>query len=162
MPSESVIECSKMLAKMGLTIAFAESATAGWVCSDFALTPDSGKILKGGIVCYDACIKKDLLRVPQELIDKFTPESAEVTEAAALGLREIIPADVHFAITGLTSPGGSESDEKPVGTMFLHGLYGPAMFSQRIVFDGTKEEIINQTIDEIAYMLTKNLTYVFK
>src|ERR1700743_1989036 len=60
--------CSKFMAEKGLTIAFAESATAGWLCSEFALTEESGKVLKGGIACYDASLKVSLLGVPQHLI----------------------------------------------------------------------------------------------
>jgi nicotinamide-nucleotide amidase len=55
--------CSKLMAAQGLTIAFAESATAGWLCSEFALTEESGKVLKGGIACYDADLKVKLLGV---------------------------------------------------------------------------------------------------
>lgn len=79
--------CSKLMAEQGLTIAFAESATAGWLCSEFALTEESGKILKGGIACYDANLKVKLLGVPQELIDTYTPESMEVTREMAYRLK---------------------------------------------------------------------------
>ena len=82
------------MADKGLTIAFAESATAGWLCSEFALTEESGKVLKGGIACYDANLKVALLKVPQELIDEFTPESMEVTREMAYRLRALIPSDI--------------------------------------------------------------------
>jgi nicotinamide-nucleotide amidase len=54
MAERKISICSKLMAEQGLTIAFAESATAGWLCSEFALTEESGKVLKGGIACYDA------------------------------------------------------------------------------------------------------------
>lgn len=38
MPSKLIIECSKTLKELGLTIAFAESATAGRIASEFSLT----------------------------------------------------------------------------------------------------------------------------
>jgi len=82
--------CSRLMAERGLTIAFAESATAGWLCSEFALTEDSGKVLKGGIDCYDADLKVSLLKVPQELIDRYTPESMEVTAEMARRLPALI------------------------------------------------------------------------
>ena len=52
MPSEIVVKCSKVIAAKGWNIAFAESATAGRMCSEFSMTKQSGKILRGGIVCY--------------------------------------------------------------------------------------------------------------
>ncbi|MDB5032341.1 MAG: CinA domain protein [Mucilaginibacter sp.] len=97
------------MARQGLTIAFAESATAGWLCSEFALTEESGKILKGGIACYDAGLKVKLLKVPQELIDQYTPESLEVTREMAYRLRELIESDIQVTVTGLTTPGGQRN-----------------------------------------------------
>jgi nicotinamide-nucleotide amidase len=71
MAESKISVCSKLMAAQGLTIAFAESATAGGLCSEFALTEESGQVLKGGIACYDADLKVQLLKVPQELIDEF-------------------------------------------------------------------------------------------
>lgn len=145
------------MAGKGLTVAFAESATAGWLCSEFALTDDSGKVLKGGIACYDADLKVDLLKVPQELIDKFTPESLEVTREMAHRLDKLIPCDIRVAVTGLTTPGGSETPEKPVGTMFVVALINNREISFRKVFEGGCEDIIHQTIEATAEMLTDAL-----
>ena len=77
--------CSKLMADRGLTIAFSESATAGWLCSEFALTGKSGKILKESIACYDADLKVSLLKVPREMIDQFTPESIEAPVKCLIG-----------------------------------------------------------------------------
>lgn len=149
--------CSKMMAEQGLTVAFGESATAGWLCSEFALTDESGKVLKGGITCYDASLKVSLLKVPQELIDRYTPESMEVTEEMAYRLSELIPSDIHVTVTGLTTPGGSETPEKPVGTMFVFVLVKGHTASFRRVFNGSCEQIIHQTIEAIAELLIGEL-----
>src|ERR1700712_3639338 len=109
MAENKISICSKLMADQGLTIAFAESATAGWLCSEFALTEESGRVLKGGIVCYDADLKVSLLGVSRELIGQFTPESMEVTREMAYGLKKLIPSDIQVTITGLTTPGGSET-----------------------------------------------------
>jgi nicotinamide-nucleotide amidase len=155
---ESKIEkCSKLLADLGMTIAFAESATAGWLCSEFALTEASGQVLQGGITCYNADLKVSILKVPQELIDEFTPESMEVTREMAYRLPALIPADIHVAVTGLTTPGGSETPEKPVGTMFVFALIREKPASFRKVFTGSCEEIIHQTIAATAELLTAEL-----
>lgn len=149
--------CSKLIAQKKLTIAFAESATAGWLCSEFALTEESGQVLKGGIVCYDASLKVSLLKVPQELIDKFTPESMEVTREMAYRLRDFIASDIQVTVTGLTTPGGSETPEKPVGTMFVVVLINGREAGFRKVFKGSCEEVIHQTIEATADMLITEL-----
>lgn len=159
MHSDTLLTCGRLLIDQKLTIAFAESATAGRMASDFSLIPDAGKFLIGGLVCYDACLKEQLLKVPEELIKNLTPESMEVTMAIATGLKRLIPASLHVGITGLTSSGGSETPEKPVGTMFIHALlHGKALFSERIVFQGSPEEIVKQTTERTALLLINSLS----
>jgi nicotinamide-nucleotide amidase len=158
MAESKISICSKLMADQGLTIAFAESATAGWLCSEFALTEESGKILKGGIACYDADLKVSLLKVPQKLIDEFTPESMEVTREMAYRLRGLIASDIQVTVTGLTTPGGSETPEKPVGTMFVFALIRGKEASFRKVFVGSSEEVIHQTIEATAELLADELT----
>jgi nicotinamide-nucleotide amidase len=131
---------------------------AGWLCSEFALTEESGKVLKGGLACYDADLKVALLKVPQELIDEFTPESMEVTRAMAYGLRGLIPSDIQVTVTGLTTPGGSETPEKPVGTMFVFALIKDKEAGFRKVFTGDCEAVIHQTVEAAAELLTAELS----
>jgi nicotinamide-nucleotide amidase len=157
MPSEIVIRCAKAIAAKGFTIAFIESATAGRMCSEFALTDESGKILRGGISCYEVFIKENILKVPHEMIETCTPESAEVTEALARSGANLLTADITTAVTGLTTPGGSESEEKPVGTMFLDILISGKHIAHREVFSGNPESIILQTIDRAAEIILENL-----
>jgi nicotinamide-nucleotide amidase len=158
MAESKISICSKLMAEQGLAIAFAESATAGWLCSEFALTEESGKVLKGGIACYDADLKVSLLQVPQELIDEFTPESIEVTREMARRLVKLIPSDIQVTVTGLTTPGGSETAEKPVGTMFVVALINGRETSFRKVFKGSCEQIIHQTIAATADLLMNALS----
>ena len=137
-----------------MTIAFAESATAGKVCSEFALIPNAGKFLKGGIVCYDAELKQSILKVPRFLIEVFTPESMEVTQAITDGLSQLINADFYVGVTGLTCAGGSETKDKPVGTMFIFGRHGRQhMFSERILFNGPADQIVDQTVKKVGQNL---------
>lgn len=157
MPSSLVIESSKVLKSHHLTVAFAESATAGRLAAEFALTEDSGKILIGGLVCYDASVKEEVLGIPVSFVEKYTPESAEVTKELAERMRKFMQADVHVAVTGLTTSGGSETPQKPVGTMFIHLIMKDKSVGIREVFDGTPEAIIMQTVDKVAELLIMHI-----
>lgn len=133
---------ARLMIENGLTVAFAESATAGRLSWEFSMVKDAGKFLKGGVVCYDACLKESLLNVNPELIRRYTPESIEVTRAIAIGLQPLIDANIHIGITGLTRPGGSETKEKPVGTMFIYACRdGAEIFSGRYHFPGSHDHI---------------------
>jgi len=151
-------QCCSMLSDSGLTIAFAESATAGKLAYEFSQAENSGNILKGGLVCYDACIKEDILHIPKAFVDEYTPESPEVTREMALKLNEIMGADVIVAVTGLTSPGGSEGPHKPVGTMFYCILVDNKLHERRKVFTGNPREIIDLTIEQVVKTLIQVLT----
>ena len=157
MPSQAIIEFSHYLKEHELTISFAESATTGRFIYEFTSVPECGATVKGSIVCYDVSVKKNLLRVPAEAIEHHTAESPEVTQLLADRLKELIPADVVVAATGLASPGGSETPEKPVGTMFVNGYVKGEKFQQRFQFKGEPDEIIAQTIEETAKFLLGKL-----
>ena len=102
-------------------------------------------------------MKKELLRIPKDLIEKFTPESAEVTKAMANSFCKLAESDICVAITGLTSPGGSETPEKPVGTIFVHIIFPNKQLASRFVFEGSPEEIVDQAIEEIASLIIQEI-----
>lgn len=153
MPSEHVIKCSKVLAAKEWNIAFAESATAGRMSAEFSMTEDSGKVLRGGITCYEVFVKEQILNVPHTLIEKFTPESAEVTQKLAEQTSKIFNSKITVAVTGLTTAGGSETAEKPVGTIFLCIITPNKLINHRKVFKGSAEKIVLQAIDEAAKLI---------
>src|SRR5690606_23603951 len=93
---------------------------------------------------------EDILSVPQYLIDKFSPESPEVTREMALKLGNIIKADLSVSVTGLTKPGGSETPEKPVGTMFYAVFYDGTVHERVFFSTGSPDVIIQYTIEEIS------------
>jgi nicotinamide-nucleotide amidase len=157
MPSDIVIKCSHALKDNNLTIAFAESVTAGKLISEFALIPNCGCVLNGSIVCYNVSVKQGVLGVCAEYIEEYTAESAEVTEQMAIGLQKCIPSDVIVAVTGLAAPGGSETPQKPVGTMFVHGFFKGEPWNLHLHFDDEPEQIILNAIDAIAEYLLGRL-----
>lgn len=157
MPAKSVIACCHTILSQDLTIAFVESASTGRLIYDFTSVPDCGRIVKGSIVCYDRSVKEDLLKVPADIIDKYTAESPEVTQLLARGLKTLIPADIILAVTGLASPGGSETEEKPVGTMYVHAIIKGKEWKTSLFFNGSPDEIVAQTIDAIASLLLEEL-----
>ncbi len=157
MPASSVVRLCHFLLKNELTIAFAESASTGRFIYEFTSVPECGSVVKGSLVCYDVVVKKRLLGVPEEIIKKYTAESPEVTQCLAIGLKKLIPADIIVAVTGLASPGGSESPDKPVGTMFAHGFIREEAWQTKLFFKGSPDEIIAQTIAKVASFLLEKL-----
>lgn len=157
MASSEVIACTQALVEKKWTIAFIESASAGKMCYEFSTVPGSGKVLMGGVVCYDVCFKENILEIPHGLIEVFTPESAEVTKAMAINFCKFSVADVCVALTGLTTSGGSETPEKPVGTIFIHIIFPHTTLSQRILLDGSPQEIVEKAINTVATLILNEI-----
>jgi len=157
MASEKVNACCQALIDKNLTISFAESASAGKMSYEFSTVVNSGRILIGGIVCYHTSMKEDLLLIPWGTIEKYSAESAEVTKLMAQHFYRYANSDICVALTGLTTPGGSESESKPVGTIFIHMIFGEKQIAKRYEFKGNAENIINQAIDVVADLILKEI-----
>lgn len=132
--------CGKILADKKLTVFFIESATAGYLSHRFSVCPYSGDVLIGGLVCYDASLKKDVLNISSKLLDDYTPESLEVTRELIVKSKTMFDADLHVACTGLLKPGGSETEEKPIGTFFYCIGYGNEIYDFHCICNGPPEQ----------------------
>lgn len=138
------------LVKKDFTIAFAESVTGGYLAHKFAIAEGSGQVFLGSLVCYNPSLKEGLLDVPSELIEQCSAESEDVTVKMVEGLMKTVQPDIGVAITGLCSPGGSETPTKPVGTIFVAFANKEIVFSKRYLNDGTPEQIVALAVEEIA------------
>lgn len=157
MVAKEIEKCSRIIAEKKLKIAFVESATAGWLASEFALSPMSGKILQGGLVCYDLSTKERLFNISSSIFKKHTAESKKVTQLLAEGLPTYFKADIFVAITGLITFGGSETPQKPVGTMFIGFLINDRYFGHKKHFSGNPKQVISKTIVTTCKLLTEHL-----
>lgn len=143
----------RTLKEKKLSLALAESMTCGLGAHLLAGVPGTSEVLKGSVVCYTPEVKTGLFGISAAMIRRYTCESMEVTEVLARRLASLIPADIHAAITGLASKGGSECTGKPVGTVFLAILYNHKLYRQRLVFRGSPLEIRKKACFELYRMI---------
>nr|WP_309080510.1 CinA family protein [Zhihengliuella sp.] len=103
--------------EQGLTVATAESLTAGLVAAALADVPGSSAVLRGGVVSYHNAVKSGLLGVPEELLAERGSVDPEVARSMAAGARAACGADIAVSTTGVAGP--SAHDGKPVGTVYI-------------------------------------------
>jgi nicotinamide-nucleotide amidase len=139
-------ELIKILRKEELTIAFAESITAGMAVNIFSKAVDIGPMLLGGVVAYKETCKTRVLGVKPATLEKFTAESPQVTTEMVKGLSKLLKPGIAVAVTGLATPGGSESERKPVGTIFISIFYKGKVHEFSSRFYGTADEITMQAV----------------
>lgn len=96
----------------GMTFATAESCTGGAIAAKLVERSGISAVMRGGVVAYQRQVKEQVLGVAPALIDTHGIVSAEVAEAMARGVRELLKADFAVAITGIAeaAPGASEAE----------------------------------------------------
>jgi nicotinamide-nucleotide amidase len=105
----------------GVRLATAESCTGGLVSALITALPGSSEAFAGSVVSYANDVKREVLGVPQELLDTVGAVSPEVARAMAEGVRDRLGAEVAVSVTGVAGPGGG-SEQKPVGLVYFHAL----------------------------------------
>jgi nicotinamide-nucleotide amidase len=120
--SESAAELFALLRAKRMSIATAESCTAGLVAMILSDAPGSAELLHGGFVTYTVANKICALGVPAHLIERYGAVSREVAMALASGALAHCPADLAIAITGVAGP---EPDDRgnPVGLVYFAALH---------------------------------------
>ncbi|MBC6697921.1 CinA family protein [Hymenobacter puniceus] len=142
-----------------LKVAFAESCTAGLLASEFVKAEGSSEVLLGSVVTYHPEAKHQLLGVKKETLTLYTAESQQVTNEMVMGLHKRLPtADICVAVTGLCAGGASESDSKPVGTMYFTILHKKRAHELRQEFEGSCDTVRQLAVDFIFQQLHELLT----
>jgi nicotinamide-nucleotide amidase len=106
----------RLLTARGWTLALAESCTAGGAAALATEPPGSSAWFRGGVVAYANDLKRALLGVPAELLERHGAVSEECARAMADGVRRAAGTEVGVSITGIAGPDGGTPD-KPVGTV---------------------------------------------
>jgi nicotinamide-nucleotide amidase len=105
------------LAGRGMTVATAESLTAGLLAATLTEIPGSSAVLRGGIVCYATDLKHTLVGVDAGLLDRAGPVDPDVAIQLADGARAACGATIGVGLTGVAGPG--PQDGVPPGTVFV-------------------------------------------
>lgn len=99
----------------GVMIAAAESCTGGLLSSLLTSKPGSSDYFLGSVVSYDPSVKKGVLDVRGETVERYGVVSDECALEMADGVRRITMADYSVSVTGVAGP--DESEGKKVGTV---------------------------------------------
>jgi nicotinamide-nucleotide amidase len=143
------------LLERGLTIATAESCTAGGLAARLTDRPGSSAYLLGGLVVYSNAMKTELAAVPAELIERVGAVSAEVALALALGARDRVGADLGVGITGIAGPDGGTA-EKPVGLVHFCVAGSGEPLLRKVIVPGTRADIRARSVT-IALHLVRHV-----
>lgn len=136
-------EIAQRLRQAGQTVACAESCTGGNIAHLITSVAGASAYFLGGVVAYSNEVKKSVLGVCAEDLEKYGAVSEPVAVQMAQGVRRITGAQWAVSTTGVAGPAGG-TPEKPVGTVWI-GVAGPnGAKAQKFLFSHTRERNIGR------------------
>ncbi len=142
--------------KNKLTLAVAESVTGGNIAKMITAIPGASQYFKGGVVAYSSEAKEKMLNVDATLIKNYSPVSAEVAKAMALGIKNNLKTDYAIATTGNAGP-STEQDTKEVGQVFIALATPNNLIVEEFNFGNTREKTIQRATNKAFELLRKEI-----
>ena len=123
----------------GLTVATAESLTAGWIAGAIADVAGASAVLRGGVVSYHNQVKHEVLGVDAELLRERGSVDPEVARQMAEGARRTCTADIAVSSTGVAGP--ESHDGQAVGTVYVGFATDEGSGARELHLSGGRQEI---------------------
>ena len=148
---EPVRVIAERAAAGSLTIACAESLTAGDIASALARGEAASSWFAGGVVAYMSEVKFGVLGVAEGPV-----VSASCAEEMVDGVSDLLDADAAVAVTGVGGP--DEEEGQPQGTVFIATRVRGRTEVTRYQFDGEPTDVMEQTVATALSWLAVRLT----
>ena len=142
----------KSLSERGAWLAVAESFTGGLLGHLITNVPGSSMYFRGGVISYAYEVKRDLLGVSRETLERKGAVSGETVLEMATGVRKVLNADIGLSVSGIAGPGGG-TVEKPVGTTWIGMCAFESDSAQFYQFQGERIEIKLQAAQAAMQLL---------
>lgn len=139
--------------RQGLTVAAAESLTAGSLSAALGKGDNAARWFAGGVVAYLSRVKFDLLDVDPGLVitERCAHQMAE-------GVRRLLHADAAVAVTGAGGP--DQEEGKPPGTVFVATSINGSVVVQRHTFEGDPSAVVGKTVENALHQLAREFSRV--
>jgi len=151
---EAVI--GKYLTEIGKTVATAESCTGGLIAKRFTENAGASKYFKGSIVSYTKETKINILKVSEDIIDEHSVVSAEVAEAMAKSVLQLMHTDYAIATTGNAGPTKDDTAED-LGIVYIAIATKDKVYSEQFSFGNHRVKVINKAANKALEMLQKEI-----
>ena len=135
----------QLLIEKGLSIACAESCTAGRLTAALGDVSGISAVLSESIVTYSNEAKMKYLGVSGVTLGAYGAVSRETAEEMAKGIAKKAGADIGVSVTGIAGPGGG-TEEKPVGLVYVGLAYKGKITSLQLNLHGNRDRIRNSSV----------------
>ncbi len=128
----------KVFKEKGLKLSVAESCTGGLISHYITALPGASLFFEGGAVTYSAALKKKILGVKAETIEKYGVISKETAFEMTEGIQRLTGSDYAVATTGNLGPDVLENKEK--GLIYLAVRALDKTYTRKLRLRGEREE----------------------
>jgi PncC family amidohydrolase len=145
-------ELSDKFWKEELTLATAESCTAGNIAAVITAIPGSSHFYKGGIVAYNNEVKINLLGVSPQTLEEKGAVSEETVIEMVKGAMKSMNSDCAVATSGIAGPTGG-TPVNPVGTVWIAAGMKDRIITLKVSGDeGRKRNIEKATLNALQLL----------
>ena len=145
-------EISELMWKDGITLATAESCTAGNLAAAITAIPGSSHYYKGGVVAYANQVKENLLNVNTATIETYGVVSEETVCEMVRGAMETLKTDYAIATSGVAGPGGG-THELPVGTIWIAAGSRNKIVTMKLEGDDGRDQNIAKATNSALHLV---------
>lgn len=93
-------ELAQLLIEQGISISSVESFTVGGFANMIGSISGISAVYRGSLVSYQTCIKRDVLKIDEKIIDQFGVVSNEVAGLMAIQGQKMFASDLCISFTG--------------------------------------------------------------
>jgi nicotinamide-nucleotide amidase len=144
----------ELLRSKNKSLSTAESCTGGYIAHLITSIPGASSNYKGSVVAYDNEVKKQVLRVAPETLQKVGAVSEEVVKEMVVGAIAQLHTDYAIAVSGIMGPDGG-TPEKPVGTVWVAAGHREKQTTQKFHFRYDRQRNIEMTAIQALNLLRK-------
>jgi len=148
----------KLISKLNkekLSIALAESCSAGYASYLLTKTAGASKVFAGGIIVYSLPSKEKFFNIPSSTLKKTQGVSAAIATTLAKKVRKEFSSDIGASIVGFAGPTASKGVK--AGTIFLGLSTNNNTLSKKIIIRGSRNQVRKKASSLLLELIYKNI-----
>lgn len=144
MASQQAAQVVRACVEAGVTLATAESLTAGLVAARLAEVPGCSAMLRGGVIAYATDVKAQVLGLDQVLLEQVVSEA--VASQLAQAATRVLGSDIGVGTTGVAGPDWLAGEPPGIVWIAVFDARSKVTLTSRLELKGDRAAIREGTV----------------
>lgn len=141
------------LRRKNKTVATAESCTGGLLSAYLTAVPGASAVIGLGVCAYSLQIKRRILGVSAETLERFGAVSRQTAREMAERVRALAGADIGVSVTGAAGPEPSEG--KQPGTVYIALADASGTHVEKLMIEPESRNAVRRTAAGAVFALIR-------